>query len=347
MISIHRIDPLQDRRWDDFLLHHSQSSIFHTRAWLQAIRATYGYEPLAFVKVSTSGSLTDAIVFCRIKSFITGSRLVSVPFADHCDPLVRGSSDLDSLLLHVQRNLASEECQHFELRPLSTPPMDLQQRATLGRSYAHHLLNLQPNLETLFHHFHKSCIQRKIRRAEREGLVYDEGVSNELVREFYRLFVLTRRRHGLPPQPLAWFFNLRDALGDALKVRMISKAGKSIASIVTAQYKQRLVYKYGASDAQFHKLGPMPLLFWRTIQEAKQLALCEFDLGRSDLTGRGLIAFKDHLGASCSVLGYYRYPASPDIVARLGRTGLVPRLCTYLPTSLMRVAGSILYRHIG
>jgi lipid II:glycine glycyltransferase (peptidoglycan interpeptide bridge formation enzyme) len=116
---------------------------------------------------------------------------------------------------------------------------------------------------------------------------------------------------------------------------------------VTVRYKERLVYKYGASDARFHNLGAMPLLFWRTIQEAKALPLCELDLGRSDWEDQGLIAFKDHLGASSSTLSCYRHPPNSGVISALRGGRLVARLCTHLPLSLLRAVGSILYRHIG
>jgi|SRR6266571_752828 len=35
-----------------------------------------------------------------------------------------------------------------------------------------------------------------------------EGRSDALFEKFFRLHVLTRRKHGLPPQPLVWFRNL-------------------------------------------------------------------------------------------------------------------------------------------
>ena len=43
------------------------------------------------------------------------------------------------------------------------------------------LLDLRPGPEALFRNFHKDCIQRKIRRAAREALTYEEGRSDELL----------------------------------------------------------------------------------------------------------------------------------------------------------------------
>lgn len=344
----YRIDPLQDARWEEFLQTHPRASIFHTPGWLEALRRTYGYEPVVFTTSPPSQQLANGIVFCRIRSWLTGSRLVSVAFADHCQPLVQTADELVELVAHLQHAFPQENCKYFELRCL-TSDADLEAHTGLTKSasFSCHSLDLRPDLESLFRGFHPSCVQRKIRRAQREGLTYDEGTSDLLVEQFYSLLVMTRRRHGLPPQPLAWFRNLRDCLGSGLKIRIASNEGQPLASIVTVRYKDAIVYKYGCSDARFHKLGGMALLFWRTIQEGKELGIHELDLGRSDLEGQGLIAFKDHLGAASSTLNYYRYPPQSAGSGMLRRVAFIPKLFAHLPDSCLRAAGKIFYRHVG
>ena len=107
------------------------------------------------------------------------------------------------------------------------------------------------------------------------------------------------------------------------------------------------MYKYGCSDARFHKLGGMALLFWRTIQEGKKQGMHELDLGRSDAEDRGLITFKGHLGAACSTLNYYRYPPQSVGSGILRRMAFSPRLYARLPNSFLTLAGNFLYRHVG
>ena len=152
-------------------------------------------------------------------------------------------------------------------------------------------------------------MRRKIKRAEREKLTLQSGNSKELVDKFRDLLLLTRRRHKLPPQPARWFSNLVRCLGDKLTIHLLSKDGAPAASILTLSHKNSLMYKYGCSDAQFHNLGGMPLLFWKVIQQGKQMGLQEFDLGRSAPNDPGLVAFKGHLGAVASEIRYYRNPA--------------------------------------
>jgi hypothetical protein len=345
----YRIDPLQDARWEEFLQNHLRASIFHTPGWLEALRRSYGYEPIAFTTSPPGQKLANGIVFSRVSSWLTGTRLVSVAFADHCQPLVGSADEFAELVAHLQQALSQEKCRYFELRCRASDALDLGASAGLTKSasYTGHSLDLRPDLESLFRGFHPSCVQRKVRRAQRENLTCDEGTSDHFLDQFYSLFVMTRRRHGLPPPPLSWFRNLRDCLGSVLKIRVVSHNGRPVASIVTIHYKHAIVYKYGCSDARFHRLGGMPLLFWRTIQEGKELGARELDLGRSDLEGQGLITFKDHLGAASSTLNYYRYPPQSARSGTLRRMAIVPKVFASLPDSWLRAAGKILYRHVG
>ena len=348
-MTVYSIDPLHDCRWEELVETHTRGSVFHTLGWLEALRRSYGYEPVFFTTSPATKPLANGIVFCRINSYLTGSRLVSVPFADHCRPLVSSAAELAELLTSLQRARLQEGYRYFELRSTNSDMQDPEASIGLTNSAAfiYHGLDLEPDLETLFRRLHPSCVQRKIRRAEREGLTYEEGTSDGILGHFYSLLVLTRRRHGVPPQPLVWFRNLRDCLGSALKIRVASRDRQPVASILTLRHKNTIVYKYGGSDARFHRLGAMPFLFWKTIQEGKALGLRHLDLGRSNPTDRGLITFKEHLGASSSTLNYYRYPAQSAAAGFLRRIVSIPKVCSYLPNSLLRAAGNFLYRHVG
>jgi len=112
----------------------------------------------------------------------------------------------------------------------------------------------------------------------------------------------------VPPQPLDWFRNVVTCLGDRLKIRVASKAGRPIASIITLRHGRTTVYKYGGSDASAHNLGAMPFLFWKAIEDAKNDGAQKFDFGRSDCDNAGLITFKDRWGSQRTALTYWRMP---------------------------------------
>src|SRR4029077_6527383 len=92
------IEPLKDRRWEDFLQRHPRSSIFHTKSRLHALHRTHRYESVAFTTTPAGKDLENAVVFCVVKSSLVGPRLVSLPFSDHTDLLLDNQNDLSNLL---------------------------------------------------------------------------------------------------------------------------------------------------------------------------------------------------------------------------------------------------------
>src|SRR5689334_597272 len=105
---VYSIDPLVDVRWAAFVEGHARSSVFHSPAWLEALHRTYGYRPVAYTTSPAGTALRDGLVFCRIASCLTGRRLVSLPFSDHCDPLLAGATEAEQVLAGVEQTLRRE-----------------------------------------------------------------------------------------------------------------------------------------------------------------------------------------------------------------------------------------------
>ncbi len=342
MTSVCLLNPLTDPRWGDLLARHPHASIFHSRGWLEALARTYGYEPFALT-ATAEGPLNDGIAVCRIGSWMC-RRLVSLPFSDHCDPLVDRPDALAAMLAFLRRETDARPWCSLELRPRHCALGGLPRRA----SYCLHTLDLARPAHEIFEGFNPSNTQRAIRRAERECLVYETGNSDQMLAHFYPLLRLTRRRHGMPPQPFAWFRNLRDSLRGALAIHLASKDGRPVAGLLTLTFKKTIVYKYGGSDAAYHRLGSMPFLFWRAIQAAREQGIEEMDLGRSDPDQPGLITFKDHLGARRSSLTYYVLPERDGRTMHDGRISRAARrVMRHLPDGVLDLTGRVLYRHLG
>lgn len=345
--TVYSLDPLRDPRWEALVRRHPAGSVFHTPGWLEALRRTYGYEPVTFTTSPPGAPLTGGMVFCRVESWLTGRRLVSLPFADHCAPLASAPGELAALCAFLRDECPRQGWKYVEVRPRDAGHPGLAGLAP-GRPFYLHTVDLRPSLDQLFRSFHRDSVQRRIRHAERQGLTCETGRSDALLRTLHRLLVLTRRRHELPSQPFDWFRNLAASLGDALTVRVASKDGRAVAGMLTLHFGSTAVYKYGGSDAALHHLGGMPLLMWRAIEDARARGAVALDLGRSDLEARGLVAFKEHWGAARSRLCYLRWPegaperAAPGWGRRLG--GMV---VSRLPAPLLRATGEILYRHMG
>lgn len=346
------LDPLSDPLWGEFVQRHPRASLFHSPAWLQALSRTYKYKPVAYTTSPAGRKLENGMVLCRVESWLTGRRLVSLPFSDHCELLVDAQQDVDAIVVALERECREEQWRYIELRPLR----QLDIASSLHHvtvPYTFHQLDLAPDLATLFSNCHKDSTQRKISRAEREGLRYREGSTEEFLEHFYSLHTITRKRHRRPPQPRKWFVNLIDGFGEALKIRVAFKDNQPVAAVVTIRHKGTMVYKYGGSDPRFNHLGSMHLLLWGAIEEAKAAGLQSFDFGRTDAGQKGLITFKKRWGSTQSDLMYSRYALSNNVAHMFEsssgswKSRVARRVLARMQPSILSVVGRALYRHVG
>jgi CelD/BcsL family acetyltransferase involved in cellulose biosynthesis len=344
-VTLYEIDPLRDQRWLEFVEHHPGASLFHTSGWLQALQRTYGYGPVVFSDAPSSAPLRNGLLFCRVRSWITGSRLVSLPFSDHCEPLVE-SSDALRQMIDALRARMSGEGRYLEIRPLSD--VAATQGLPPSAEYCIHSVDLRAELAAVFARFHRNHVQRNIRKAERANVEVEAGRSADLLHTFYALHTMTRRRQGVPVQPLSWFRNVVDSLGDRVTVQVARYQGRAVAAMVTALHRRTLVYKYGCSDVAYNRLGATPLLFWRAIEAATARGAEQLDLGRTDLDNEGLLAFKDHLGGIRRPLAYYRCGVKGG--SRRGKPW-APTVARHayalVPKTLQVSLGRALYRHFA
>ncbi|HTC46975.1 MAG TPA: GNAT family N-acetyltransferase [Candidatus Aquilonibacter sp.] len=345
-MTVYTIDPIRDTRWAEFIDRHDSASVFHSLPWLEAIQRTYGYTPVVYTTSPPSSPLSNGIVVCQVRSWLTGRRMVSVPFADHCEPLLDGPSAAVAITEELKKEVDAGKWKYIELRPrMEVPTVD---GAVKSPDCYLHMLDLRPAPDELLRRTHKTGVQHSIKRAEREGLAYECGNSEFLLDAFYRLLIKTRRRHQLPPQPIQWFRSLAACMGERLQIRVAFKDGKEIASILTLRHKDVVVYKYGCSDKTFSNLGGTPFLLWKTIMEAKAAGVSCLDFGRSDADNIGLIVFKDRWGAKSSKLTYLRW-SRKQVSDAAGRrqSGVIKMLFALMPDAVLQATGRILYRHVG
>jgi hypothetical protein len=344
-MSVYQLDPCTDPRWLELLARHPGAGVFHTPAWLGALSRTYGYEPVVYTTTPPRQELADGIVFCCVNSWLTGRRLVSLPFSDHCEPLADGSALVEILDWLAQQN-RRKRWKYIEFRPVIAP----QKVAGFepNESFFLNRIDLSSNWEAIQQRFHKDCIQRAVRKAHRSAVIFEEGNNDGLFERFFHLMTLTRRRHRLVPQPRAWFRNLMAAFGPELKFRLASLEGRPVSCILTLHSKDVMTYKYGASDPEYHKFGCVPAVMARAIEDAKQLGDTSYDMGRSDRDNEGLLRFKDQWGSIRTELHYLRNPATGERNVPDSTVGHLARaIFARLPDPLLVLAGALLYRHKG
>jgi hypothetical protein len=318
---------------------------------LTALKSTYGYEPVVFTTSRPDKELENGLVFCRVKSWLTGNRLVSLPFSDHCELLFDSEQHLVLLISNLLSEFEFKRWNYLEVRPVG---VSFDWSGSSGgfaqaEKFFLHLLDLRGDIDELFRNLNKDSVQRRVRHAEHANLVEKCGASEALLSDFYRLLVVTRRRHRIPPPPYAWFQNLIRYLGGALEIRLAYQKESPIAAILTLRFRGNVYYKYGCSDVRFNPLGATPWLLWNAIAAAKLDGATEFDMGRTDANDMGLLAFKNHWVPHPKELVYWRFPAAAHSLPSTGgwKSKLAGSAFSHMPAGLLAITGKLLYRHFG
>src|SRR6185312_9603131 len=148
-------------RWALFVERHPAASAFHAAGWMRALAQTYGYRPAAATSAAPGAPLTDAVPFCRIESWATGRRMVSLPFTDHCQPLLSSVASATEFVEFLADLAKREKYKSFELRPAAPLVADAVSEKNQCASYFIHWLDLTSPAEEIFKTFQKDSIQRK------------------------------------------------------------------------------------------------------------------------------------------------------------------------------------------
>jgi len=340
---ISTFDPLVDWRWRERVWQDPRASAFHTPEWLDALRRTYGFTPVGYAKGGEH--LRSAIPFCVVTSWLTGRRLVSLPFSDHCEPLVDDPTSLGEILERVASEARRSGWRYVQTRPL-IPCGGLSRFESEEPSY-HYAIDLRPDLEALFKGIRYDN-RKDIRRAERSQLRHVVGRDRTFVDAYFKLHVLTRSTQGVPPQPHAWFRNLAACLGEMLDIHLLLDGDVPIAGLVTILFRDKLMWKYSASHPVLDRAGMGKSLMWRSIASGKAHGASWLDMGRVEPTNAGLAQFKERFGALRSELVYLRYPPAPVDRRRPSWVGGVARsIGPHLPVTVLAAAGRVAYRHVA
>jgi lipid II:glycine glycyltransferase (peptidoglycan interpeptide bridge formation enzyme) len=132
---------------------------------------------------------------------------------------------------------------------------------------------------------------------------------------------------------------------------MARKNSTPIAGLIVFFFNKRASAEFLAYDGAFLEYGPNHLLYWEAIRLAHEKGYGIFDFGRTSSLNMGLMSFKSKWGTKVVDLPTFYFP--PEIAERKNREELslkysaVRYVCRYLPDTIQRLLGNILYRHMG
>jgi hypothetical protein len=359
-MSIQIINPITYPGWDEILLSAPDHSFFYSSSWAKVLSESYGYSPRYFTLLE-GNKIIALIPVMEINSLLTGKRGISLPFTDFCDPIILNGVPFPELLNCIIEFGKSRGWKYIELRGgqkflnsqhliLNTRHSTLNTHLPCSSTYFSHTLDLTQGEKRTFSNLRDST-KRNIKKAVKEGVKVEIFQSMDSVQEFYRLNCITRKDHGLPPQPYYFFKKVYEHIlaNNFGFIVLASFEGKAIAGEVYFHLKEKAVYKYGASDKTFQHLRANNLVMWEGIRECIRRGCTILSLGRTELGHEGLLQFKRGWGTTEQQINYYRYDFKDKafISGRSRTTGFHNTIFRNMPVPILNKVGALLYRHFA
>jgi hypothetical protein len=339
------VNPLNIENWDRLLEDHGGATIFHSSSWAKVLSETYRYNPKYFVRFYND-KLLALLPLMEIRSIFTGKRAVSLPFTDFSPPLYKDEESFAGLMEEAVKHGAEVDWKRIEIRG-SIPGILTEQPAA---EYLTHDLNLSSDEEGIRSRVRDSTM-RQVRKAAREGVTIDEQPSTEGIQQYYRLNRLTRKRHGLPPQPFSFFTSIyKNIISKGMgTVYLATYRGKCVAGAIFFHFKDQVLFKFGASDNRYRQLGINNLVMWEAIKGCAGGHYRNLNFGRTDPDNHGLRRFKSGWGSTESKVTYYSYDLLKG--SYVWENHLVKewqkRILSRTPVPVLGLLGSLMYRHVG
>jgi hypothetical protein len=353
------IDPIAHPGWDTLIGSMPEHSFFHSSNWAAVLKESYSYRPLYFTRSEGAKQAKPSVVIpvMEVDSSLTGKRGVSIPFTDYCEPIASDEGGFASMFDEVLQYGRRAGWKYVELRGGEKH----FNGAAPYRTFLRHVLKIHGGDEKLFQQA-SGATRRNIRTAKNSGIRVAVSDLESDLREYYRLHCLTRKRHGVPPQPWGFF---RAIFGNAISkgkgfTVLGRHEGRAVAGAVYLHSGKKGIYKFGASDLRYQHLRANNLVMWEAIRWFSGNGFEELCFGRTEPENAGLVRFKTGWGTRKENLFYYRYdlnrslfmqdsPQTGSSCNRVFKTSGNPesRIFKALPIPFLRLAGSLLYRHVG
>jgi hypothetical protein len=344
-LSLDIVNPFENARWDDLIISNPYASVFHSTFWGKVLADTYGFEPRYLIQLD-GDKLDLAVPLMIATDFLSGRRAISLPFSDYCGPLLGEGRSVGDALNLAYRLGRKAGWRSIEVRVRGELPEGIPSSSV----FFEHVLDLQGGVHSVRSRF-KEATRRNIQKAERCGVSVQIGTSDDSMATFYELNCLTRREHGLPPQPLRFFRNLSRSLQSDNRgfVAIGYVENIPIAGAVFLRFGNKAIFKYGASNRKYQSLRANNLVMAEAIYKLSTEGSTSLCFGRTDLENEGLRRYKCGWGANEERISYAKFDYQTGSYVRndFVQSTLSKTFFRQIPSSLSRTIGDLIYRYMA
>jgi serine/alanine adding enzyme len=327
--------------WDAFVARAEGGSFCHLAGWRDILSDVLGAECLYRVVIDGSGELQGVLPLVRVRSWLFGHYLVSLPYLNDGGPL--GSP--------AARRLLAEEAV-TEARRSSVDLLELRTRdggeleLPVSSRKITVLRPLPSSPEELFQSF-PSKLRSQIRRPVKEGLTVRFGLDQR--EPFYEVFAQTMRDLGTPVLPRALFERVAAAFPDLVVFGVVYRGDQPLAGGCGFVWREEFEMTWAGALRESRRLAANMLLYWAFMEQMiARGGVRVFNFGRCT-PGGGTHHFKSQWGGADVPLPWRQYapggvkatPSPDDPAFSWG-----PRLWRRLPLSIANRLGPRVVRFL-
>jgi FemAB-related protein (PEP-CTERM system-associated) len=331
--------------WDSFVRSQPHWTHCHLFGWKAVIEQTFGHECIYLAARDDGGRLAGVLPLVRVKSWLFGHYLVSMPFLNYGGPL-GGDAAVTALAHEATRLALRTRVSLLELR--SRVPLPIALPASHRKLTV--LLDLAPGDSDATWRRVSSRMRTYVRRTREAGVTVRFGPDQ--VSAFYAVFARHMRELGTPTHPRRLFDAIADVFGDQAWFGCAYYEGRPVACGCGLEWDDEVEVTWASSTPEFRDIRPNALLYWAFIERAARENLAVFNFGRCT-PGGGTHNFKRQWGGRDEPLWWYAHapnaadPASaktpsPDD----GAFSWGPRLWRRLPEPVATALGPMVVRCI-
>lgn len=341
-MQIRTVADADQQAWDDYVLRHSDGSVFHTIKWQQTIKKAFGHQNFSLL-AEDQGNIVGVLPLVELKSRLFGHSLCSIPFAE-LGGVVSDNEQISIALL----NSATQQghnlgCEYIELKNKVALPGLLKKDL-----YVNFSREIYPVVDD-----NLAAIPRKSRAAVRKGI--KEGLvatfGDDQFDDFYEVMAHSYHQLGTPIFAKRFFQTFLDVFDDKCSLMVVrTKEGNLAAGVLSFYYKDRLLPFYAGSLFQYRKLCPNDFMYWELMKHGCEKGYKVFDFGRSKVD-TGSYSFKKHWGFEPTPLAYqYQLitatempnlsPANPKYKRKI-------EMWRKMPFAMTKILGPPLAKYLG
>jgi len=336
------------QEWNDVVLKAEEGTFFHSYDWSKVL-TDYGtreerYEPRhIFIRNHETSELVGILPLL----FTAKHRLVSLPYGDYggpcISPNVNRAEVLEVIFNEVER-IAQKEAKIIFIK---SPPQDYLQWLSLHgyiktpENYTFILPTQRETLDSLWEKFHRGPKQC-VRRAKKKGIAVEEAFQQDLIKEYYGIYVENMKRLGASIRPISFFETLWNLLAERrlMKLFLATYQGEYIAGVIAFPWKNTLHLYANASLEEFRDSGSNYIVCYAAVEWAFRNKF-DVDFGLSPLDkNSGLYQFKERWGGASKLL----FSASKNYMGatdRLSMWALKNVLSKHLPRRVKKLVRAL------